>query len=78
MLALLVTMTYSGGEIARFYRADQSRERNSGGSGLGLTIIKQLVEAHGGKVEAVSPVFSNADQRGYSTRITVTLPGMAL
>ena len=59
----------------RFYRADQSRARNSGGSGLGLAIVKQLVEAHGGKVEAVSPVFSNADKQGYGTRITVTLPG---
>ena len=59
----------------RFYRADQSRARNSGGSGLGLAIVKQLVEAHGGKVKAVSPVFSNADKHGYGTRITVTLPG---
>jgi signal transduction histidine kinase len=59
----------------RFYRADQSRARNSGGSGLGLAIVKQLVEAHGGKVEAVSPVFSNADKQGYGTRITITLPG---
>jgi two-component system OmpR family sensor kinase/two-component system sensor histidine kinase BaeS len=59
----------------RFYRADQSRARNSGGSGLGLAIVKQLVEAHGGKVEAASPVFSNADKQGYGTRITITLPG---
>jgi signal transduction histidine kinase len=62
----------------RFYRADQSRARNSGGSGLGLAIVKQLVEAHGGKVEAASPVFSNADKQGYGTRITITLPGVAL
>ena len=62
----------------RFYRADQSRARNSGGSGLGLAIVKQLVEAHGGKVEAVSPVYSNADKQGCGTRITITLPGMAL
>ena len=61
----------------RFYRADQSRARNSGGSGLGLAIVKQLVEAHGGKVEAVSPVFSNADKQGYGTRITITLPVIA-
>jgi len=61
----------------RFYRADQSRARNSGGSGLGLAIVKQLVEAHGGKVGAVSPVFSNADKQGYGTRITITLPGAA-
>jgi signal transduction histidine kinase len=62
----------------RFYRADQSRTRNSGGSGLGLAIVKQLVDAHGGKVEAISPVFSNADKRGYGTRITITLPSMTL
>jgi signal transduction histidine kinase len=61
----------------RFYRADQSRARNSGGSGLGLAIVKQLVEAHGGKVDAFSPVFSTADQQGYGTRITLTLPGAA-
>jgi two-component system OmpR family sensor kinase/two-component system sensor histidine kinase BaeS len=62
----------------RFYRADQSRARNSGGSGLGLAIVKQLVDANGGKVEAISPVFSNADKQGYGTRITVTIPGMGL
>jgi signal transduction histidine kinase len=62
----------------RFYRADQSRARNSGGSGLGLAIVKQLVEAHGGKVIAVSPAFSNTDKGGYGTRITITLPGKGL
>jgi two-component system OmpR family sensor kinase len=38
----------------RFYRGDQSRNRSAGGSGLGLAITKALVEAHGGKVEAIS------------------------
>ncbi|HSM24949.1 MAG TPA: ATP-binding protein [Anaerolineaceae bacterium] len=38
----------------RFYRAEPSRTRDNGGSGLGLSIARSLVEAHGGKIWAES------------------------
>jgi two-component system, OmpR family, sensor histidine kinase BaeS len=38
----------------RFYRADPSRDRDSGGAGIGLAIVKELVAAHGGIVGAES------------------------
>jgi signal transduction histidine kinase len=38
----------------RFYRADPSRARGSGGAGIGLAIVKELVAAHSGNVGAES------------------------
>lgn len=51
----------------RFYRTDKSRNRKTGGAGIGLTIVKSIVTAHGGTVQAES----NAEQ---GSRFTVTLP----
>jgi len=38
----------------RFYRVDSSRTRESGGNGIGLTIVKQFIEAHSGSIEVES------------------------
>lgn len=51
----------------RFYRADKSRDRKSGGSGIGLTIVKKLVEAHGGVIEIHS-------QTGRGTKVEFRFP----
>jgi two-component system, OmpR family, sensor histidine kinase BaeS len=38
----------------RFYRGDKSRARKTGGVGIGLSIVKALVEAHKGKISVES------------------------
>lgn len=51
----------------RFWRADKARTRAKGGSGLGMAIVAQIVQAHGGTVQ-----FDSSVQAG--TTVTVTLP----
>ncbi|MGI2336551.1 MAG: ATP-binding protein [Dehalogenimonas sp.] len=53
----------------RFYRVEDSRSRLEGGAGLGLSIVKQMVLAHGGKVSVQS-------QPNKGTMFTIILPAI--
>jgi len=72
-----ITVSNSGPAIAanelphifeRFYRTDRSRSRDAGGAGIGLSIVRELIEAHGGQVGA----FCDPD----GTHIWMELPGL--
>jgi signal transduction histidine kinase len=51
----------------RFYRVDRSRNKATGGSGIGLTITKEIIEAHGGTISVNSSL-------GEGTETVIVLP----
>jgi signal transduction histidine kinase len=71
-----VTVSDTGSGIAsdelphifeRFYRGDKSRNRKTGGAGIGLAIVKAIVEAHGGSIHVESKI-------NQGTRFTLHFP----
>lgn len=51
----------------RFYAVDKARSRKAGGAGLGLSIVKAIVESHGGEIHAASTL-------GQGTLFTIRFP----
>lgn len=75
MVAIAVADTGEGiaGEhldqiFERFYRVDPARSRASGGTGIGLAIVRAIVEAHGGTVAAAS------QGPGHGATFTIRIP----
>jgi len=75
---LVLTITDTGDGIAaehmpylfdRFYKKDDARQGASGGSGIGLAIVKEIIELHNGTIEAESEV-------GQGTSFRIELPAM--
>jgi two-component system OmpR family sensor kinase len=54
-----------------FFRSDRSRSRDAGGVGLGLTLAKRIVEAHGGTIDAATPL------EGLGTTLRIAVPAPA-
>ena len=74
--AIVVTVSDTGSGIApghldhifdRFYKVDPSRAGQAAGSGLGLSIVKAIVERHGGRITAAS-------RAGAGTTFTLKFP----
>ena len=51
----------------RFYRVNQGRSRKTGGSGLGLSIVKEIIQAHGENIDVISTA-------GVGSEFIFTLP----
>ncbi len=53
--------------FTRFWRADRARTRASGGLGIGLAVVKEIVERHSGRIEILSA-------EGEGTSVTIAVP----